>query len=78
MERYDSIHYEIDCYDTERQQLQDRATTTNKRDALRTARAMAGRYPVVEVLRQYTYNGDYVAFDVVAAYLNGKEIYNNI
>lgn len=78
MDKYNSIHYEIDCYDTVRQQLQDRATATNKRDALRTARAMAGRYPVVEVLRQYTYNGDYVAFDVVAAYLNGKETYNNI
>ena len=73
MDKYDSIHYEIDCYDTERQQLQDRATTTNKRDALRTARTMAGRYPVVEVLRQYTYSGDYVTFDVVALYLNGKE-----
>ena len=73
MDKYDSIHYEIDCYDTERTQLQDRTTATNKRDALRTARIMAGRFPVVEVLRQYTYNGDYVAFDVVAEYLNGKE-----
>lgn len=76
MERYNKTHYEIDCYDTERQQLQDRTTTTTKRDALRIAKERAGLFPVVEVLRQYTYNGDYVAFDVVAEYLNG-ELSNN-
>lgn len=76
MERYNKIHYEIDCYDTERQQLQDRTTTTTKRDALRIAKERAGLFPVVEVLRQYTYNGDYVAFDVVAEYING-ELSNN-
>ena len=76
MERYNKIHYEIDYYDTERQQLQDRTTTTTKRDALRIAKERAGLFPVVEVLRQYTYNGDYVAFDVVAEYING-ELSNN-
>ena len=76
MERHNGTHYEIDSYDAERQQLTDRRTATNKRDALRIAQEQAGLFPVVEVLKQYTYNGDYVAFDVVAEYLNG-EISNN-
>ena len=73
MERHNGTHYEINIYtNTNGQQLTDRRTATNKRDALRIAKEQAGLFPFVEVLRQYTYNGDYVAFDVVAEYLNGK------
>lgn len=74
MDRYDSIHYEVDCYTKHEAELADRHTTTDKRAAMRMAAAMAAQYPYVEVNKQYTFEGDYIAGTMVRAYLNGKLI----
>lgn len=74
MDIYDSIHYEVDCYTKQQQELATRYTSTDKRAAIKIAQDMAAKYPYVEVNKQYTYEGDYIAGEMVRAYLNGKLI----
>lgn len=74
MNIYDSIQYEVDCYTKQQQELATRHTSTDKRAAIRIANNMAKKYPYVEVNKQYMHDGDYIAGEMVRAYLNGKLI----